>query len=305
MWNLGKLAKDITKSAAQHGGGNIPNPNKAIGGMAALLAGGAAIAYGAYNSLYTVEGGHRAVMFKRIGGVQKEIIPEGTHIRIPWFETPTIFDIRTKPKTLRSPTGTKDLQTVDITLRVLYKPNEHQLSNILSTLGTNFSERVLPSIVNETLKSVIAQYNASQLITQRDAVSRLIKRNLMERAKAFDILVDDVSITHLTFGKEYTAAIEAKQVAQQEAERAKFVAMQALQDKRSTIIKGQAESKSAEMIGQAVQKNPGFIELRQLDAAKQIASTISRSNNKVYLDSSSLMLNINPVDAKSIKGKLA
>jgi prohibitin 2 len=276
-----------------------------MGSIAGLLVAGAAVSYAAYNSLYTVEGGHRAVMFKRIGGVQKEVISEGTHIRLPWFESPTIFDIRTKPKTLRSPTGTKDLQTVDITLRVLYKPNEHQLPNILSTLGTNFGERVMPSIVNETLKSVIAQYNASQLITQRDAVSRLIKRNLMERAKAFDILVDDVSITHLTFGKEYTAAVEAKQVAQQEAERAKFVAMQALQDKRSTIIKGQAESKSAAMIGQAVQKNPGFIELRQLDAAKQIAATISRSNNKVFLDSSSLMLNINPVDSKSIKGKLA
>jgi len=294
--------RELVQRGASAGGGGS---NSTMVSLATLLFGGAFTSYCVYQSLYTVEGGHRAVMFSRLGGVKKEIIPEGTHVRIPWFEQPTIFDIRTKPKTLRSPTGTKDLQTVDITLRVLYKPNEYQLPVILSTLGTNFGERVLPSIVNETLKSVVAQYNASQLITQRDAVSKLIKRNLVERAKDFNILVDDVSITHLTFGKEYTAAVEAKQVAQQDAERAKFVVKQALQDKRSTIIKAQGEAKSAEMIGQAVQKNPGFIELRQLDAARSIASTISRSSNKVFLDSNSLLLNINQVGdpAQKLKGK--
>lgn len=66
-------------------------------------------------------------MFNRISGVKDTIYEEGTHIRIPWFEWPTIFDIRTKPKTIRSPTGTKDLQTVDITLRILYRPQERQL----------------------------------------------------------------------------------------------------------------------------------------------------------------------------------
>ncbi len=110
--------------------------------------------------------------------------------------------------------------------------------------------------------------------------------------RAFNILLEDVSITHLTFSKEYMSAIEAKQVAQQEAERAKFQVKQALQDKRSTIIKAQGEAKSAEMIGQAVQKNPGFIELRQLDAARQIAQVVAHSQNKVYLDASSLFLNV-------------
>lgn len=70
-------------------------------------------------------------------------------------------------------------------------------------------------------------------------VSREIRRILHERAADFNIALDDVSITNLTFGREFTAAIEAKQVAAQEAERAKFVVEKAEQDKRSAIIRAQ------------------------------------------------------------------
>lgn len=71
------------------------------------------------------------------------------------------------------------------------------------------------------------------------AVSREIRTILTERAANFNIALDDVSITSLTFGKEFTYAIEAKQVAAQEAERAKFVVEKAEQDRKSAVIKAQ------------------------------------------------------------------
>lgn len=64
---------------------------------------------------------------------------------------------------------------------------------------------------------------------------------MTERASQFNIALDDVSITSLTFGREFTAAIEAKQVAAQEAERAKFVVEKAEQDKRSAVIRAQVK----------------------------------------------------------------
>ena len=86
---------------------------------------------------------------------------EGYHLKIPFFEREVIYDVRSKPRKIESTTGSKDLQSVKIALRVIYKPDERQLQNIYRRLGKDYDDRVMPSICNEVMKSVVAQYNAA------------------------------------------------------------------------------------------------------------------------------------------------
>ena len=235
--------------------------------------------------LYNVDGGERAVLFDTLrGGILPDVRDEGTHLMIPVIQRPIIIDVRTKPREIPSVTGTKDLQMVNIKLRVLWRPVIEKLPQLYRELGTDFDERVLPSIGNEVLKSVVAQYNAEELLSKRAEVSARIKTELIKRGAHFHLTLDDVSITHLTFGREFMKAIESKQVASQEAERQQYVVMRAEQERIANVTRAEGEAEAATIITKAMEKTGNaIVEVRRIDAAKEIATKLAKGRNITYL----------------------
>lgn len=82
------------------------------------------------SSIYDVRGGSRAVIFDRLSGVKEQVVSEGTHFLVPWLQRAITFDVRTKPRNIATTTGSKDLQMVSLTLRVLHRPDVQSLPKI-------------------------------------------------------------------------------------------------------------------------------------------------------------------------------
>jgi len=262
-----------------------------LGKLAKLGFGLAGLATIPSSCLFDVDGGQRAIVFNLFSGVEDKVRGEGTHFKIPFVMRPIYYNTKLRPKLIQTSTGTKDLQMVTIHVRMLFKPQIEGIPTIHKTLGEDYDERVLPSVANEVIKATIAQYNAEQLLTHREHVSTEIREAIVARASQFNILMDDVSMTHLTYGKEFARAIEDKQVAEQEAERQKFIVLKSEQERQATVIRSEGEAEAATMISDALkQHGMGLIEVRRIDAAKDIADSLSKSPNVMYLPSGQQML---------------
>ena len=195
---------------------------------------------------------------------------------------------------------------VNISLRVLYRPRTDMLATIVKTLGMEYEGIVFgrtqdgqDGVGNEVLKEVVAQFTAEELLRNREQVSVRIAKALSARASQFHLDLDDVSITHLSYGREFAKAIENKQVAQQDAERQTYVVQKADQERKASIIRAEGEAEAAKIISEAMQSaGNGLIEVRRIDTAKDVAAILGKSRGNVtYLpggDKSNVLLGLDP-----------
>lgn len=99
-------------------------------------------------------------------------------------------------------------------MKVFVKPNQTRLPQIYRMLGMDYDSRVLPSVGNEVLKSVIARYSATQLINERDQVSAKVRDMLQDRLREFHIEIGELTLSEMKFGDLFAKAVEDKQIAQ-------------------------------------------------------------------------------------------
>lgn len=157
------------------------------------------------------------------GKVTGRELGEGLSFVVPWgVNTVSRYDIKVQKDTSSTQAATKDLQDVTAEVVLNYHLNRGDISRMHQTIGVDFKDKLVMPALSETFKGASSKYNASELITERAALKKDVYEQLKNRLEKYGIVVDDVSITNFRFSESFSKAIEDKQVAQQNAERAKF-----------------------------------------------------------------------------------
>jgi len=256
-------------------------------GTVGLFAGGAFV--------FIVKPGEVAIKFNRVkGGIKRDIYTEGLHFRIPGMEDIIKYDVRIKPCDISSNTSTKDQQQIEITLRVLFRPVEEEIPNIHLNLGSNYQEKFVRPIALEVIKTVLAQYDADQLLKQREKISTEIKALYITRIKEFHLIIEDVALTDLVFSPQFKKAIEDKQIAQQVAEKEKYIVEKNEQIFRSNLIEMEGRSEAAKAITEANRRyGDAYIRLKKLEAARRIAENLAMNPNVTFVpQKNNFLLNV-------------
>ncbi|RHN57802.1 putative prohibitin, Band 7 domain-containing protein [Medicago truncatula] len=157
---------------------------------------GAAVTIG-HSSFYIVKSGERAVLVDRFHGTLPRSVGKGIHFKIPWVQKPYIFDLRPRTHRLSAISATDDHEPVNLTLRVISRPEVQRLPTIVQNLGLEY-DKILNFIANEVLESIVAKSSLLMLFRSHSWFSERVKDAFVGRAKDLNILIDEIDITHFS-----------------------------------------------------------------------------------------------------------
>ena len=191
-----------------------------------------------------VNAGERGVLMQ-FGKVQEQILGEGLHVIVSTVYSVKKLSVRVQKQESSAEASSKDLQDVftDVALNWHIIPDE--ANAIFQQIGDEKEvvARIINPAVEEVLRAVIAKYTAEEIITKRGEVKAAVDEFLTLRLVTYHIAVDDISLVHVHFSERFSDAVEAKQIAEQEAKRGEFLALKAVKEAEAKVnlAKGEAE----------------------------------------------------------------
>ena len=203
------------------------------------------IILGMFKPFAIIKAGDRGVIM-RFGKVQDTILDEGLHPIIPVVNTVKPLSVRVQKNDIDAEASSKDLQDIKTQVALNWHIDPTKVNKVFQRVGDEeqIVFRIITPAVSEIVKAATAQKNAEEIITKRKEIKQHIDEELKGRLDDYGIMVDDVSLVNVSFSPEFARAIEAKQIAEQQAKQADFEALKAEKTAQAEInrAKGQAEA---------------------------------------------------------------
>ena len=193
------------------------------------------------SAVVIVEAGHVGVV-TQFGAVTGARFEQGLNYKIPFAQGVWIADVRTQKEQVDAAAASRDLQEVKSTIALNYHLDALRAPQVYREIGAQYKTRIIDPVIQEAFKFTTAQFNAEELITQREAVKNRARDFLRERLGTSGVIVDELNIVTFEFSRAFNDAIEAKQVAAQRVLQAENERAKARVDAETRVIAAQGEA---------------------------------------------------------------
>jgi regulator of protease activity HflC (stomatin/prohibitin superfamily) len=198
---------------------------------------------GVANAAVIVEAGHVGVV-TRFGAVTGVTFEQGLNYKVPFIEGVWIADVRTQKEEVDAAAASRDLQEVKSRIALNYHLDATQADTVYQAIGPLYKQRIVDPAIQEAFKFTTAQFNAEELITQRETVKERAREFLRTRLGNFNVIVEELNIVTFEFSRAFNDAIEAKQVAAQRVLQAENERAKARVDAETRVIAAEGDAQA-------------------------------------------------------------
>ena len=230
-----------------------------IGGIIAAL-----IVLIGLNSFIIVNPGQAGVL-SILGKAQDGVLLEGLHFRPPFVSTVDVYDVTVQKFEVPAESSTKDLQNLRASFAINFRLDPIEIVNIRRTQGTlqNIVSKIIAPQTQESFKIAAARRTVEEAITQRNELKEDFDNALGERLDKYGIIVLDTSVVDLNFSPEFARAVEDKQIAEQKARRAVYVAKEAEQEAQAEINRAKGKAEAQRLLAETLKAQGGELVLQK------------------------------------------
>ncbi len=217
------------------------------------------------STVYTVDAGERGIVLT--WGAVTKVVDDGLHVKIPYMQAVRIVDVRTRKAHAPAQAASSDMQRVGTEVALNYHLDPTKLEEIYSKTGLEIEVTLIDPRIQEVVKAVVAKYQADKLLAQREVVKAEIEQALKVSLAPYHVLVEAVQITDFKFSEQYDAAIEAKQTAEQNAQKAKNDLERIKVEAEQKIATARAEAEAIRIQSEAIKAQGGaeYVQLKAIE----------------------------------------
>ncbi|MEC4814120.1 MAG: prohibitin family protein [Scytonema sp. PMC 1069.18] len=237
----------------------LANVSVTIAGIVAAL-----LVFFSLNSFIIINPGQAGVL-SILGKARDGALLEGIHIKPPFISVVDVYDLTVQKFEVPAESSTRDLQTLTARFAINFRIDPIKIVEIRRKQGTleNIVTKIIAPQTQESFKIAAARRTVEEAITKRNELKEDFDTALGQRLDKYGIMVLDTSVVDLTFSPEFARAVEEKQIAEQRAQRAVYVAREAEQEAQAEVNRARGKAEAQRLLAETLKAQGGQLVLQK------------------------------------------